>query len=64
VSFSYGRALQPPALKARGGKPENVDAAQQAYFHRARLNSAACSGSYTPDWNGNSSGRGRRPTLT
>jgi fructose-bisphosphate aldolase class I len=49
LSFSYGRALQAPALKAWGGKPENVEAAQQAYFHRARLNGAARSGSYTAD---------------
>ncbi len=49
LSFSYGRALQAPALKAWGGKPENVEAAQQAYYHRARLNSAARSGSYSPD---------------
>jgi fructose-bisphosphate aldolase class I len=49
LSFSYGRALQAPALKAWGGKPENVGAAQQAYYHRAKLNGAARSGSYTPE---------------
>src|ERR671924_1285570 len=49
LSFSYGRALQAPALKAWGGKEENVQAAQQAYYHRARLNGAARSGSYTPE---------------
>ena len=48
LSFSYGRALQAPALKAWGGKPENVAAAQRAYYHRAKLNSAARSGSYAP----------------
>jgi fructose-bisphosphate aldolase class I len=48
VSFSYGRALQDPALRAWDGKPENVEAAQRAYYHRARLNSAARSGTYTP----------------
>jgi fructose-bisphosphate aldolase, class I len=48
LSFSYGRALQAPALKAWIGKPENVEAGQHAYSHRARLNSAARSGSYTP----------------
>jgi len=47
LSFSYGRALQAPALKAWAGKPENIEAAQQAYFHRARCNGAARSGSYT-----------------
>ncbi len=49
LSFSYGRALQAPALKAWAGKPENVAAAQAAYLHRARLNGAARSGSYTAD---------------
>jgi fructose-bisphosphate aldolase class I len=48
LSFSYGRALQAPALKAWGGKPEQVEAAQQAYYKRAKLNGAARSGSYTP----------------
>src|SRR6476659_2332319 len=49
LSFSYGRALQAPALKAWGGKPENVDAAQRAYYHRAKLNSAARTGMYAPE---------------
>jgi fructose-bisphosphate aldolase class I len=49
LSFSYGRALQAPALKAWGGREENLDAGQQAYLHRARLNGAARSGSYTAD---------------
>jgi fructose-bisphosphate aldolase class I len=48
LSFSYGRALQAPALKAWEGKPGNVEAAQQAYYHRAKLNGAARTGSYTP----------------
>ena len=47
LSFSYGRALQAPALKAWGGQTANVEAAQQAYYHRARCNGAARSGSYT-----------------
>jgi len=46
VSFSYGRALQAPALKAWGGKPENIAAGQAAYGLRARLNGAARYGSY------------------
>jgi fructose-bisphosphate aldolase class I len=49
LSFSYGRALQAPALKAWGGKPENVEAAQHAYYHRAKMNSAARSGLYAPE---------------
>ena len=47
LSFSYGRALQAAALKAWEGDPAKVAAAQQAYAHRARLNGAARSGSYT-----------------
>ena len=49
LSFSYGRALQAPALKAWGGKPENVEAAQRAYHHRAKMNGAARTGMYAPE---------------
>jgi fructose-bisphosphate aldolase class I len=49
LSFSYGRALQAPALKAWAGKPENVEAAQRAYYHRAKLNGAARTGMYAPE---------------
>src|SRR3954465_1816233 len=49
LSFSYGRALQAPALKAWEGKPENVEAAQRAYYHRAKMNSAARTGMYAPE---------------
>jgi fructose-bisphosphate aldolase class I len=47
LSFSYGRALQAAALKAWGGKPENVAAGQRAFSHRARMNSAATLGKWT-----------------
>jgi fructose-bisphosphate aldolase class I len=47
LSFSYGRALQAPALDAWGGKVENISAGQQAYYHRAKLNGAASRGTYT-----------------
>lgn len=49
VSFSYGRALQEPSLKAWAGDASNNKAAQQALLKRARLNSAASLGEYTPD---------------
>lgn len=49
LSFSYGRALQAPALAAWRGKQENVEAAKQAYFKRARNNSAAARGEYSAD---------------
>jgi fructose-bisphosphate aldolase class I len=49
LSFSYGRALQAPALKAWVGKDENVEAARHAYYHRAKMNSAARTGMYAPE---------------
>jgi fructose-bisphosphate aldolase, class I len=49
LSFSYGRALQAPALKAWGGEESSLDAGKQAFFHRAKLNGAARSGSYSED---------------
>lgn len=49
LSFSYGRALQAPALKAWCGGPENVEAGQRAYSHRAKMNAAARSGRYAPE---------------
>jgi fructose-bisphosphate aldolase class I len=49
LSFSYGRALQAPALKAWRGDPANVEAAQKAFYRRAKFNSAARSGSYAPE---------------
>jgi fructose-bisphosphate aldolase class I len=47
LSFSYGRALQAAALKAWAGK--DVEAGQRAFYHRAKLNSAARSGLYAPE---------------
>jgi fructose-bisphosphate aldolase, class I len=46
LTFSYGRALQAAAIKAWGGKPENVGAAQRAFFHRARMNGLAATGAW------------------
>lgn len=46
LSFSYGRALQASALKAWGGKPENVEAGAGAFLARAAANSAATRGEY------------------
>ena len=48
VSFSYARALQDPALKAWKGEAGNVPAAQRIFYHRAKMNSAARTGSYSP----------------
>ncbi len=47
LSFSYGRALQAPSLKAWAGKPANVPVGQKAYFHRAKCNGAAALGRYS-----------------
>jgi fructose-bisphosphate aldolase class I len=47
LSFSYGRALQQPALHTWQGKAENYKAAQDALYKRARLNGAARYGKYT-----------------
>jgi fructose-bisphosphate aldolase class I len=49
VSFSYGRALQAAALKAWSGHDENVEAAQRVYYHRAKMNTAAATGTYAPE---------------
>jgi fructose-bisphosphate aldolase, class I len=46
LTFSYGRALQAAALKAWGGREENVAAGQRAFAHRARMNALAARG----DW--------------
>jgi fructose-bisphosphate aldolase class I len=47
LSFSYGRALQEPPLKAWRGESANVKTAQAAFAHRARLNGAARCGRYS-----------------
>ena len=52
ISFSYGRALQDPALEAWHGRAENLTAGQRALCHRARCNSAASRGAYTDEMEG------------
>ena len=49
LTFSYGRALQAPALKAWGGSADNVPAAQEALLKRAKLNSLATLGQYAEE---------------
>jgi len=46
LSFSYGRALQQPALQAWQGKKANLKLAQDALYKRAQLNGAARHGAY------------------
>ena len=47
LSFSYGRALQQPALKAWMGKKENASLAQEALSHRAYMNRLASEGAWS-----------------
>lgn len=49
LSFSYARALQEPAMHLWLGKEENKKAAQQIFYHRAKLNSLASLGEYKPN---------------
>lgn len=49
LTFSYGRALQAAPQKAWSGKLENVEAAQRAFTHRARMNGLASKGEWTSD---------------
>ena len=49
LSFSFGRALQAPVLKAWKGDPANVAEAQRAFHHRAWCNSKARFGKYTAE---------------
>jgi len=48
VTFSYGRALQEPVLKAWRGKPGNRTEGQRQLLRRLRLNGAASLGTYAP----------------
>lgn len=48
LTFSYGRALQAPALSAWKGDPANFEAGQKALFKRAKLNGLARQGEYSP----------------
>src|SRR5207253_10934940 len=49
LSFSYARALQDPAMRAWGGRTENVPAAQKAFHQRVKMNSLARAGQWTPE---------------
>ncbi|MFQ4144192.1 class I fructose-bisphosphate aldolase [Chlorogloeopsis sp. ULAP02] len=49
VTFSYARAIQQPALELWKGDNANVQTAQKALLHRAKCNSAARNGKYSPE---------------
>jgi fructose-bisphosphate aldolase class I len=47
LTFSYGRALQSAPQQAWSGRTENIAAGQQAFTHRARMNSLASKGQWS-----------------
>lgn len=47
LTFSYGRALQGSAIQIWDGKPENAAAAQNVFYHRAKMNGLARMGKYS-----------------
>ena len=49
LTYSFGRALQYPALETWRGQGANLAAAQAAFLHRARMSSLARSGAYSHD---------------
>ena len=49
LTYSFGRALQASALDTWSGKEENVPAAQDAFYKRAKLNSLATKADYSKD---------------
>jgi len=58
LTFSYGRALQDPALLAWHGQDANLKAGREALYHRARCNGAASLGTYADDMETGSVGTG------
>ena len=49
LTYSFGRALQQSALFAWKGDPNNYDAAQTAFNHRARMNGLASKGEWSAE---------------
>jgi fructose-bisphosphate aldolase class I len=49
LGFSFGRALQEPVLKTWTGRNENIKAAQEIFYQRAKMNSLARNGKYFPE---------------
>jgi fructose-bisphosphate aldolase, class I len=49
LSFSYARALQGQPMEIWGGDESKIQAAQKAFHHRAKMNSAARSGDYSEE---------------
>ena len=57
LSFAYRRALQDEALRLAGRSENHENAAQAAFYHRAKCASAAVRGGYMPI-DGTHDGRG------
>jgi len=49
LSFSFGRALQEPAMESWNGDNRNAEIAQRIFYRRCQLNHAAVLGAYSPD---------------
>ena len=49
LTYSYGRALQAPDLETFRGKQENVLAAQDSFYKRAKFNSHATKRDYSEE---------------
>lgn len=49
LTFSYSRALEESAILKWQGKKENTQKAQIIFLHRAKMNSLASLGKYTPE---------------
>lgn len=49
LTFSYERALEEPTLLTWEGKDENRERAWKVLLHRAKMNSLASQGKYTPE---------------
>ena len=47
LTFSFARAIQQPGMEIWDGKDENIKAAQQALFHRAKCDRSARQGLYS-----------------
>ena len=47
LTYSFGKALQSSVLKALKGKPENIPAAQEAFFKACKANAEAALRKYS-----------------
>jgi fructose-bisphosphate aldolase class I len=63
LSFSYGRALQGPSLRAWKGEASNVAMAQKLFYHRAKCNGAARYGKYSEEMEARAVPSALKPTL-